>query len=75
MVTTNVSGHGPEIDYLKDGVNGIIVEENDNPEIYAKAVARLLKDEKLRESIISHSLKDAKYYTIENMPKSSPTAS
>ena len=67
MVTTSVDYHSPEIDYLKDGVNGVIVDEHDSPLAYANAVLELLKGDSFRDKIIAQSQEDAKYYTIENM--------
>ena len=48
MVTTSVANHGPEIDYLKNGINGIIVPDTDYPEAYAEAVVFLLRNETFR---------------------------
>ncbi|MDT0353771.1 glycosyltransferase family 4 protein [Pseudonocardia charpentierae] len=46
MVTTDVPGHGPEIEYLRHGENGLIVA--DDVRTYAKAVSELLTDEAWR---------------------------
>jgi glycosyltransferase involved in cell wall biosynthesis len=46
-VVTEDLDHGPEIMYLKNGVNGYIVER-DNPAALAEHIARLLADEELR---------------------------
>lgn len=43
------SGHGPEIEYLEDGANGVLVRGDDSPAAYAEAVVSLLGDaERLR---------------------------
>lgn len=53
LITTNITYHGPEIDYLVDGINGIIVQETEDPNSYAEQVAYLLQDkdalDKLKE--------------------------
>ena len=43
MVTTDTHFHGPEIDYLKSGKNGFLVECGDNVEAYAAEVVRLFQ--------------------------------
>jgi glycosyltransferase involved in cell wall biosynthesis len=67
MVTTAYPYHSPEIDYLKNGVNGIMVEDWKDPAAYAKAVIDLLRDEPRRQKIIEAGKADAEIYTIENM--------
>ena len=46
MVTTNVSYHSPEIEYLRHGENGMMVA--DDVQTYAQAVTELLTDETRR---------------------------
>ena len=67
MVTTSVGTHGPEIDYLRDGVTGTIVHEWDNAESYAIAVANLLRDDSLRIKMAENCLCAAEDYTVEKM--------
>jgi glycosyltransferase involved in cell wall biosynthesis len=67
MVTTAVQTHGPEIDYLDDGVNGTIIQEWDNAESYAIAVVNLLCDESRRQKMSENCLSVAENYTIEKM--------
>ncbi len=67
LVTTAVPSHGPEIDYLEDGVNGVVVRETDNPAMYASAVARLLKDGNLRGKLVSGCRSSKDKYTVEEM--------
>ena len=43
-VTTDIDYHSPEIEYLKDQVNGLIVKDA-SPASYAQAVAELLQDD------------------------------
>ncbi len=45
IVTTDDSSHGPEIDYLIDGVNGEMVSPPDDANKYAAAVAEILNDD------------------------------
>jgi len=46
MVTTDIPGHGPEIEYLRHGENGLILA--DDVRTYAAAVSELLTDEAWR---------------------------
>jgi len=67
LVTTNASFHGPEIDYLIDGTNGVMVREPDDPALYAAQVANLLKDDKARERLVSGCKVARGKYTIDEM--------
>jgi len=67
LVTTNVPFHSPEVDYLIDGVNGVMVWELDDPAVYAAQVANLLKDNKARERLVSGCKVARGKYTIEEM--------
>jgi glycosyltransferase involved in cell wall biosynthesis len=67
MVTTAVQTHGPEIDYLDDGVNGTIVPEWDSAESYAIAVVNLLRDESRRQKMSENCLSVSENYTVEKM--------
>jgi len=67
MVTTALPYHSPEIEYLRHGENGWIVDDADSPEAYAAAVTHLLTDEALRSKLAAAGADDAKVYTIENM--------
>lgn len=70
LVTTDVPFHSPEIDYLRDGENGVIVKNADDPSAYAAAVAALLLDETHRGRLAQAARTCADAYTIERMAKS-----
>ncbi len=65
LVTTDSADHGPEIDYLRNGINGIMTEYNIKE--YSNEVIRLLQNEKEREKLIEGCRESAKNYTMENM--------
>lgn len=44
-VTTGFPWHSPEIAYLDDGVNGVIVAEWEDPQAYADAIVALFEDQ------------------------------
>lgn len=67
LVTTAISFHSPEIEYLKDGFNGVVIEDSDDPAAYAAAVTQLLKDDTLRERLVAGCRKSATLYTVEEM--------
>jgi glycosyltransferase involved in cell wall biosynthesis len=64
MITTSNSSHGPEIEYIKNGINGIIT--NDDLADYSQAIIDTLKSEKYIELIQGCKL-SAEIYTIEAM--------
>ena len=67
LIATAYPYHSPEIEYLRDGVNGIIVNDWESSDAYANAVVHLLQDDQERESMASEGRKAAEFYTIENM--------
>ncbi len=66
LLTQASALHGPEIDYLEDGVNGVVVA-SDSAEDYAQAVEHILREPaglaRLREACAA----GARRYTIDNM--------
>ncbi len=67
MVTTTYPYHSPEIDYLRDGENGLIVSPADDVVIYADAVARLFEDEPRRARLAAQAMRDSARYSAEAM--------
>lgn len=65
MVTTAESRHGPEVAYLKDGVNGLVVEGG--ADRYTDAVIALFNDRLKLEAVKQAALHDAQRYTLDNM--------
>lgn len=67
MVTTDLPYHSPEIDYLEDGVNGVIVDESGSVAAYADAVVRVIVDDAWRRRLQAGAQAALETYTIENM--------
>lgn len=67
MVTTNVPYHSPEINYLEDGVNGVVVKSTENPIMYADAVIRVLSESSYRAKLQAGTKNALDTYTIEAM--------
>lgn len=67
LVTTTARGHGPEIDYLIPGINGEVVNDARHPQVYARAIVSLLRDEPRRQRLAEGARESATRYTIENM--------
>ncbi|MCW2309953.1 glycosyltransferase family 4 protein [Rhodobium gokarnense] len=69
MVTTDVPYHSPEIEYLKDGENGLITSDPENVTDYANAVAALLTDDTLQARLSDGAKASVEDYTIERMAR------
>jgi glycosyltransferase involved in cell wall biosynthesis len=67
LVTTRSDLHSPEIDYLRSGVNGLMVDAHGDERIYAQAVVDLLNNEKERFKMIEGCKATREKYTIEAM--------
>jgi glycosyltransferase involved in cell wall biosynthesis len=67
MVTTDYPFHSPEIDYLKDGVNGRIARPWQDVQAYADAVIELFQKPELRERLAANARAEAAQYSIEAM--------
>ena len=65
MVTCTTSRHSPEIAYLENGVNGLLVRGDEQD--YANAVATLLTDAQLYAKLKSGCIASAKNVSLENM--------
>ena len=69
MLTTANPYHGPEIDYVRHGENAWIVEDWENPQSYAEAAIRLLRDDALRDRLVQAGRRDVSLYSIEEMSR------
>jgi len=67
IITTNYQYHSPEIEYLENGINGLMVEND--IEIYSNSVVYLLMDDKRLKKLKGNCKESAGKYTIENMVK------
>jgi glycosyltransferase involved in cell wall biosynthesis len=59
--------HSPEIEYLRHGENGLLVDDGGDPRRYADAVVRLLTDEDERERLRAGCRAAREIHTIEEM--------
>jgi len=66
IVTTAEAMHSPEIEYLEDGVNGLVVQDASVAK-YAKAVADVLLDIELRQRLAAGCARSAYDYSMEEM--------
>lgn len=69
LVTIENTEHGPEIDYLVDGHNGLHMPASTDPAAYADAVADLLRDDERRARLVANGHASATELTIENMAR------
>ena len=65
MVTTDCKIHSPEIAYLDSGRNGLMVA--DSEEAFIEGVERLLKNDELREKMVSACEVDTHRYSLDKM--------
>ncbi len=65
LFTTNTARHGPEIDYIENGVNGYVLP--DDPDRYAKSVLALLGDPDKYAEVSAAAFEASKLYTLDNM--------
>jgi len=65
MVTARDSRHGPELSYLENGVNGLVVDGD--ARAYADAVTRLLSDGARLDALKRSARADALRYSLGNM--------
>ena len=65
MVTTDCGGHGPEIAYLHNGVNGIMTTNDVGA--YSASTVALLRNEEERARLREGCRTGAETYTLENM--------
>jgi glycosyltransferase involved in cell wall biosynthesis len=67
LVTTNVPFHSPEIAYLENGKNGMMVVDPEDVAGYAAAVVRVLTDDAHRAALQAGAAEALARYTIESM--------
>jgi glycosyltransferase involved in cell wall biosynthesis len=67
LVTTDVRLHGPEIEYLEDGITGAVVSPGDDIESYADRVAALLERPAERAEMARRCRDAGRAFTIEEM--------
>lgn len=67
LVTTDCGNHGPEIAYLKNGVNGVMTA--DDLDAYVAASVRLLRDSRAADPLRAGCSASAQEYTVENMAR------
>jgi len=69
LITTQSPLHSPEISYLENGVNGIMISDTDNPQLYADKVIQLINNPSEYNYLVENCRKSWGKYTIENMVK------
>lgn len=67
LVTTREGKHGPEIEYLRDGENGVMLPPGSPVEAYADEILRLLDDEEYMSRLRTGAASSAEAHSIEEM--------
>jgi len=65
LITQELDSHGPEIEYLQDGVNGLITASG--KQAYTAGVLRFLEDRALRDRLVDGCRRTRQLHTIERM--------
>ncbi len=65
LFTVRTPIHGPEVEYLEEGVNGFMVQQD--ADVYAATVARVLGNEILLRALRQGAMASAAKYSIEVM--------
>lgn len=65
IITTNYPFHSPEIEYLENEKNGLLV--NQDVQDYANAVVKVLREKSLLEKLRKGGKKSAEQYTLDKM--------
>ena len=66
-ITTDIDYHSPEIEYLVDGVNGLMTPADSTPQQYAETVAELLNDTERLDAMSFNAELASKDLSIEDM--------
>lgn len=67
IFTTDIPIHGPEIEYLENGHNGLITPAN--TELFASAIAGILADAKELQALKNGASQSAAHYSIAQMTR------
>lgn len=67
MFTTDCGNHGPEIDYLENGVNGVMTANDLSA--YVDTTVRLLRDAQALNALRAGCAASVQEYTVENMAR------
>ena len=67
MVTCDLPYHSPEIEYLIDGRNGVVLEADTSAAEYGDRVVELLRNVDLLEQLSAVARMSADTYTVEEM--------
>ena len=65
IITTNISTHSPEFEYINNFDNGVVVEENINK--YSETVIEVIENKKLYSKLVHGCMISANQYTLANM--------
>jgi glycosyltransferase involved in cell wall biosynthesis len=65
LLSARFGNHGPEIAYLKDGVNGLSTDAT--VEAYSEAIVRVLSDDELRHDMSVAARQSADVYSVKAM--------
>jgi glycosyltransferase involved in cell wall biosynthesis len=65
IISTNNARHSPEIEYIDNGVNGILTDDDELS--YSNAILKLLENSGIYDDIKESAKNSGRYYTLDNM--------
>lgn len=69
LIASASADHPPEVDYIDDGVNGVLVDDDGDPLRYGAAVAEVLLDEDLHARLREGAYRSGERYSAERMAR------
>jgi glycosyltransferase involved in cell wall biosynthesis len=67
LITTDLDFHSPEIEYLENGRNGVLLPGDATAQAFGDSVAAVLADQVQKDSLKEQSRSDAQRYSTESM--------
>lgn len=67
MIATKLPYHSPEIEYLENGVNGIIIQDCNDVGEFAQEAARLLNDAEWHSKLVAGTIVSLEKYSLASM--------
>lgn len=69
LLTLQGRYHGPEIEYLRNDENGVVIPDTSDPAVYARAAIDLFNDPARMQRLVDGCLRAAEKYSVEEMAR------
>lgn len=67
IITSRAAPHPPEVEYLRHGENGLLIDDGGDPEAYARAVVETIQQPGLLGQLQRACTEDSRRYSVEDM--------